>query len=396
MNTESQHPTSDMTAVDTASGGLFAATKPRHPMETLLKTTTAAINLKPGDVVEGVVIEKRGARLFVNIGPALTGIVYGQEYYAAQDIIKTLTKGDPISAKIVELDNDDGYVELSLREAGRARRWVDIRRMMQEGSVLELPVQKANTGGLIFEVSGVEGFLPTSQLSFKNYPRVDGGDKEKIFQELQKFVGTVLRVKILDINPDDNKLIFTEKGIDTTRVREALGKYAIGDIVEGEITSVVDFGAFMKFDEQGLEGLIHLSEIDWTLIENPREVLTPHDRVRAKIIDIQGEKISLSLKQLKEDPWQKAAAAYQKGDIITGKVTKFNPFGAFIAVGSDIQGLVHISEFGTEQNMKDALTLGRDYPFTILFIDTKEHRMSLGLKKEEKELKEKAESEVAA
>lgn len=353
--------------------------KKTHPMEALLKAFSGNIFLKPNDIVEGKVIEKRGGRLFVDLGSSGAGIVYGKEYMEAQDVIKSLNLGDRVSAKVVDVDNDEGYVELSLQEAGKEKRWIDLKKMMQEGTLVELTIKKANTGGLILELSGIEGFLPASQLSFKHYPRVEGGDKERIFQELQKMVGTSLKVKVLDLNPDESKLIFTEKGLDAEEMRKVLAGYTIGDIVEGEITGVVDFGAFMKFNEIGLEGLIHLSEIDWTLVSNPREILKPGNRVTAKIIDIQGDKVSLSLKQLKNDPWLNVGETYHKDDIVQGKVTKFNPFGAFVELDPDIQGLAHISEFGTEQNMRDVLTLGTSYAFKILLVDAKEHRISLGI-----------------
>lgn len=369
-----------------------------HPMEALLKNFSANVFLKPNDIVEGAVVEKRGGRLFIDLGASGAGIVYGKEYFAAQDIIKNLNIGDRVSAKVVEVDNHEGYIELSLQEAGKEKRWVDLRKMMQEGTLLDVPVKKANTGGLILEFQSIEGFLPASQLSFKHYPRVEGGDKEKIFQELQKMVGNPLRVKILDLNPDENKLIFTEKGLDADEMRKVLTGYSVGDIVEGEITGVVDFGAFMKFNEIGLEGLIHLSEIDWTLVSNPREILRPGDKVKAKIIDIQGDKISLSLKQLKDDPWLKVAEKYHKDDVVSGKVTKFNPFGAFVELDSDIQGLAHISEFGTEQKMREVLKIDTTYEFNILLVDPKEHRISLGLVgmvKTEKSKKESGEAKAA-
>ena len=166
--------------------------------------------------------------------------------------------------------------------------------------------------------------------------------------------------------------------------------------MEGEITSVVDFGAFMKFDEAGLEGLIHISEIDWTLIENPREVIKTGDPVRAKIIDIRGDKISLSLKQLKVDPWSRAEEKYHKGDTIQAQITKFNSFGAFAKLDRDIHGLVHISEFGTEAKMRETLKIGEEYKLKILMIDPKEHRLSLGLIREQEEEKEEKVEEVKA
>lgn len=333
---------------------------------------------------------REGNRVFVDLGASGTGIVYGREYYAAQDVIKNLKPGDVISAKVVEPDNEEGYVELSLKEAGEERRWVDLKTMMDRGEILELPVLEANRGGLILEFKGVKGFLPASQLSSQHYPRVEGGDKEKIYQELQKLAGEILKVKILDFDPKEAKLIFTERGQTSDEMLKILSKYKIGDEVEGEITGIVDFGAFIKFDDEaGPEGLIHISEIDWSLIENPRDVLSAGDKVKAKIIDIQGDKVSLSLKQLKEDPWKKISEKYHKGDTLKGRVTKFNPFGAFVEIEAGIQGLVHISEFGTESKMKEELALGNEYQFKVLLIDPVEHRMSLGMIREKVEAEER-------
>ncbi len=355
--------------------------KPRHPMEALLKSSGNF--LKAGDLVDGTVIEKKGTRVFVDLGPKGMGVIYGREYYAAQDVIKGMQEGDSISAKVVDVDNEEGYVELSLKEAGEERRWVDIREAMEKKESLELPVLEANKGGLLLEYKGIRGFLPASQLSMKHYPRVEGGDKEKIFMELKKLVGEPLKVKILDANPKEQKLIFSEKDSESEEMKALLLHHKVGDEVEGEITGVVDFGAFMKFGE-GIEGLIHISEIDWGLVENPRDYLKPGDQLKAKIIDIQGEKVSLSIKQLKEDPWKKIAESHAKGDILSGRVTKFNSFGAFVEIGSNIQGLVHISEFGSEENMRKDLEIGKEYPFKILLIDPVEHKMSLGLVREEK------------
>ena len=369
----SSQPDSLTTTMRTdAQGGVK---KTYHPMETLLKSIGMSPIIKIGDIVEGTLIERQRGRIFLDLGPFGIGTVYGREYIMAQDIIKSLAPGDNISAKVVEIDNEEGYIELSLQEAGREKRWVDMKRLMQESIAIELQVKKANTGGLMFEYMGVEGFLPASQLSYKHYPRVEGGDKEKIFQELQKLVGTSIRARILDVDPTQNKLIFTEKGLDAEETKKLLAGYKVGDIVEGEVTGVVDFGAFMKFNDQGIEGLIHLSEIDWALVKDPREILAPGDKLKAKIIDIQGDKVSLSLKQLKDDPWINVAEKYHSGDIIAGTVTKFNPFGAFVELDSDIQGLAHISEFGTEQKMNETLTVGQTHQFKVLVIDPKEHRI---------------------
>jgi len=382
MTANKEHYTEE-TPYKTAPSNARQTNAGRSLMEALFKQKTGTIFLKPGDMAEGVVIERLGSKLFIDLGPYKTGIIYGREYYAAQDIIKNLKPGDKILAKVVDPDNEEGYVELSLKEAGQERNWLELKKKMEEGAVLELPVVEANRGGIVLEAEGIKGFLPASQLSSSNYPRVEGGDKEKIFEALQKFVGKTIRVKILDLDPQQNKLIFTERELDKEAMRAAAAKYKVGDIVEGEITGVVGFGGFMKFDpETNLEGLIHISEIDWTLIEDPRTVLKPGDKVKAKIIDIQGEKISFSLKALKDDPWKKLAQKYKKGDVVKGKVTKLNPFGAFVELQQEdvpIQGLVHVSEFGTQAKMQEEIQKGETYDFKILLIDAPEHRLSLGM-----------------
>jgi len=197
-------------------------------------------------------------------------------------------------------------------------------------------------------------------------------------RELQKFIGQTLEVKIFDLDLRTGKLILSEKVKEAEKIREILKNYKVGDVVKGEITGVVDFGAFMKFGEN-LEGLIHISELDWQLIEDPSEVVKVGEKFKAKIIEISGEKVSLSLKALKEDPWLDIEKRYKKGDIVSGKVTKFNPFGAFVQITPEIQGLIHISEFGTRSKMEEKLKIGKKYNFQILEIRPEEHKMSLKL-----------------
>ncbi|OHA09201.1 MAG: hypothetical protein A3B37_01520 [Candidatus Sungbacteria bacterium RIFCSPLOWO2_01_FULL_59_16] len=355
----------------------------RHPMELLMKQKSdPAAFLKAGDIAEGEVLEKRGTRLFVDLGARGTGIIFGREYHEAHDMIKGLAPGDRIAAKVVEPDNEEGYVELSLREAGREKVWKELARLMAAGELVRLKVLEANRGGLILEHLGVSGFLPASQLSSEHYPRVDGGDKMRIHEELKKLVGQEFEVAVIDVNQDDEKVIFSEKTRETEAVKQRLAAYKVGDVIEGEVAGVVSFGAFVRFGD-GLEGLIHISEIDWQLITNPADVLKSGERVRVKIIGIEGDKVSLSLKAMKEDPWSRAEEKYKKGGVVMGTVVKFNPFGVFVKLDPEIQGLVHISEFGSEANMKETLRLNEPHEFTILSVDAREHRLALGLAREE-------------
>lgn len=357
--------------------------KGRNPMEVLLRQRNEyASLLKSGDIVEGTVLEKRGSRLYVDLGVHGTGLAFGREYYDAHDAIKGLAPGDRVTAKVVDPDNEEGYVELSLREAGREKNWQELKRLMETGEAIRARVTDANRGGLILAHLGVQGFLPASQLSAAHYPRVEGGDKEKIFEALKKIVGQELEVSIIDMNPADGKLIFSEKFRETEAVRQRLAAYHAGGVIEGEVAGIVSFGAFVKFGE-GLEGLVHISEIDWQLISNPADILKAGQVVKAKIIGIEGDKVSLSLKALKEDPWSKVAERYKQDEVVTGVVVKFNPFGAFVKLDGEIQGLAHLSEFGTEAKMKEALKLNEPHRFRVLSVDPAAHRLALGLVRDE-------------
>ena len=332
-----------------------------------------------GDIVEGKVIGKESGVLYLDLGPTGTGVIYGVEYYAVQDIIKNLKPGDAVAAKLIEFENKDGYRELSLKEAGEEKKWREIKEKKQIQELIDVKITDANRGGLIAKYGDIEGFIPVSQLSLQNYPRVEGGDKERILDELKKFIGSTMRVSILDLNSSENKLIFSERAAEGDMIKKALGKYKVGDTVEGEITGIVDFGAFIKFDEL-LEGLIHISELDWNLVKNPGEVVKIGDKIKAKIMDIAADgRVSLSLKALKKDPWEKIAKKYKVGDVVEGEVTKMSAYGALIKVANGIQGLVHISEFENEEALKAQLQEGKKYKFEIISLEPTEHKMTLKL-----------------
>ena len=331
---------------------------------------------KPDDLAEAKYLERAGARAFFDLGPIGMGIVFGKEYMSARDIIKGLKKGDTVMAKVLSSENEDGYTELSLRQAGRDLVWLEAEELMKKKEIMELDVLEANKGGLVLEWKKMKGFLPASQLKTSHYPRVEGGDRERIFQELKKLEGQKLAVAIIAIDPKEEKIIFSEKGADSADLNELTSKYAVGQIIEGEVTGVVDFGIFIKLEE-GLEGLSHLSELDWSLVQNPHEHFKVGDKVRAKIIGIEAGRVSLSVKALKPDPWTGAATKYNKSDIVQGKVLRFNKYGALVEIEAGVSGLSHISEFGSPDKMREKLQVGATYPFQITLFEPKERRMTL-------------------
>ncbi|KKT17448.1 MAG: 30S ribosomal protein S1 [Candidatus Nealsonbacteria bacterium RIFCSPHIGHO2_01_FULL_43_31] len=333
-----------------------------------------------GEIVEGSVIGVGRSTIYVDLGPVGTGIIYGQEFQEAKVALKSAKMGDKLMLKIIELENDEGYIELSATQAGRELNWDKLMLKKEKDESLTVKVLGANKGGLLVEAERVAGFLPVSQLSPKNYPRVEGADRTKILDKLQQLVGEDLTVKILTIDQGKDILILSEKATETEKIKTLVEKYKTGDVVEGEITGIVDFGVFVKILPDNLEGLIHISEIDWQLIDDPAEIVKVGEKVQAKIIEIaDGIRISLSLKALKQDPWIDIDKKYKKSDVIEGKVTKFNPFGAFVEIAPKIQGLVHISEFGTKTKMEQKLKIGKEYQFQIIQIEPTEHRMTLRL-----------------
>lgn len=335
---------------------------------------------KAGDIVEGVVSAVGRARVYVDLHPFGTGLIFGREYMNARDILRKVSAGDSIGAKVVEPNNEDGYIELSLKEARQALIWSDAEAAVKSQNVFSLEVKEANKGGLILDWQGIQGFLPASQLSADNYPRVQDGDKDKILSELQGLVGKFLSVIIITADQKENKLIFSEKSTQEKEEKEEkISRYEVGNVLDGEVTGAVDFGIFVKV-EDGLEGLVHISELDWGLVENPRALYKVGDKVQVKVIDVKDDKISLSIKQLKENPWVSAANKYSKDQMVEGVVIKFNKHGALASIEEGVAGLVHISEFESEQKLKETLSLGGVYKFKITLFEPSSQRMTLSYK----------------
>lgn len=362
------------------------------PMEALLEKETITIP-KEGETLEGKVIEKASNYMLLDLGSLGTGIVYGMELKDGMGITSGLKLGDIVKATLVDFENEDGYIELSVRQALHARAWEDIFEKQEDKTSVSTKISDANKGGLIVEVNGITGFLPVSQLSSKNYPRVENGDKNKILELLKKLVAQELFVRIIDADKETEKLIVSEKAAQSEEEMSAIKSLKRGDEIEGEVSGVVDFGAFVKFypadmkekertEENKLEGLVHISELAWQLIDDPREIVKAGDTVRAKIIGIDDARISLSMKALAKDPWTEVSERYKVGQEVEGKVDKINPFGAFVYLDKDIHGLAHISEFRNVypgKNMEEMIEPGKEYTWAILSIEPKSHRMGLSL-----------------
>lgn len=334
--------------------------------------------LKEGDLIEAKLIEKTPRAVYFDLGRFGTGIVYGIELINAKNILKNLKVGDLVNAKIVELENEDGYVELSLSGAHQQKKWQELKDLKEKGEILTVKIIGANSGGLVTKINEVKAFLPISQLANKHYPRVESNDKNKILEALRKFVGQELKVKIIDLNPRTSKLIVSEKEATEENIKELINQYKVGDVIDGIVSGVADFGVFVRFaDNPAIEGLIHISELDYRLIDNPKEVVKIDEPVKAKIIEIKDGQVFLSLKALKEDPWQTVGEKFKEGQEVLGTVYKFNPFGAYINLEHNLQGLIHVTEFGGLEEMKKKLEVGKQYRFVIDSIKPEEKRIIL-------------------
>jgi small subunit ribosomal protein S1 len=347
---------------------------------------------KFGDDIEGKVITLHKSRLFVDLSPFGTGVIFGKEFMIARDIIRKVRSGDLITAKVCGFDTEDGYIELSLKEAKQALIWKEAEQALLDKTVLDVTIQDANKGGLMVVWQGINGFLPASQLKPEHYPKVEDGNKDRIQDELKKLIGQKISLMIITADAKEGKLIFSERGLDggayagnsgmskgnAAKSAEMSAKYSVGDDVDGVITGTVDFGVFIKVNDE-LEGLAHISELDWGLVEDPRIIFKVGDAVKARIIDVKEGKVSMSLKARKDNPWKIASTKYKKDDEVKGVIIKFNRHGALASIEEGVSGLVHISEFGTEAKMKEKIDIGKSYTFKINMFEPREQRMTLHL-----------------
>lgn len=365
---------------DQATSTINPAAATAQTMTALLDSGVEIKVLKAGDMVEGTLISVGKNEVYVDLEGYGVGVVRGRELYDDEATLAKLKPGDKIFVSVVEPENKEGIVELSLRQAGQERVWQTLKAHVESKDILRTKILEANKGGLMVEINNVLGFLPVSQLSLEHYPRVEDGDKNKILSILHGYVGQQFDVQIITADSEEEKLIVSEKAVFEKEMEGKLSQLKLGQIVEGTVTGVVDFGAFVKFGE--MEGLVHISELAWQRIENPRDLVKVGQKVQAKVISIDKGRVSLSMKQLQQDPWLEAVKKYQIGQVVSGTVTKIMPFGVFVELDKDIAGLCHIMELSHEtvKNPEEFLKPGEQKEFKIISIEPSEHRLGLSLK----------------
>ena len=345
-------------------------------MDELLASTDIK-ELKTGDVVEGAISSVKKHEVWVDLGPYGVGVVLRREIGHNQK----LEPGEKVTTSVVDPEIEEGYALLSMKRAVKDRGWDELQRVFETQEIIDVSPYDANRGGLLVELEGIRGFLPVSQLAAGHYPRVSGADKDEILQKLNSLVDKPIRVRILDVSRKDNKLIFSEKEAIKDDTQARFSELKVGNDVEGVVTGVIDFGAFVNVE--GIEGLIHISEISWERVEDPRNYLKVGQDIKAKIIAIDKDRLSLSLKQMSEDPWLKEVKVFKKGEMVEGKVTRITPFGAFVQLSPAVEALVHVSEMsdGDSVDPEKLFQLNEKKKFKVIDIDTEARKIALSLKK---------------
>jgi small subunit ribosomal protein S1 len=344
-------------------------------MDELLESSDIQ-QLKTGDVVEGKVLSVKKHEAWVDLGANGVGVIMRREIGYGT----VLEKGQDITLSVIEPEMDEGYALLSMKRAVKDRGWDELERAFESKETIEVYPYDANRGGLLIEMEGIRGFMPVSQLSADNYPRVSGADKDEIMQKLTSLIKKPLKVRVLDVNRKDNKLIFSEKEAIKDDMQARFSELKEGAEVEGVITGVIDFGAFVNVD--GIEGLIHISEISWERVEDPKKYVKTGDKVKAKIIAIDKDRLSLSLKQMQEDPWLNEVKEFKKGSSVEGRVTRITPFGAFVQLSPAVEALVHVSEMSKDDSTdpEKVFKVNETKEFKVLDIDKEARKIALSLK----------------
>ncbi|TSC79176.1 MAG: RNA binding S1 protein [Candidatus Peregrinibacteria bacterium Gr01-1014_25] len=357
-----------------------AKAKAPHIMDDLLKASPPLFRAKPGELVEGDVVFKGKNKLLIDLYGTATGIISGRELRDSFNTFRELQTGVSVSALVLEEENDEGLVVLSLRMASQKKAWDRFHKLLEEDGTMNFTAQEANKGGLIANIDGIRAFLPVSQLSPANYPRVNNADSSEIMSRLQKFVGHTFVVKIVTMDEEAGKIVVSEREAMAEQRAKALEGLKAGEVKEGIVSGVVKFGLFVTFD--GLEGLVHISEIAWGHVRNPAECAELGDRVTVKVIGVDGDKLSLSMKQLTKDPWEEVAKRYPVGEKVAGTVVRFTEYGAFLKLERDINGLVHLSELAHHKvtDPAEVLTIGQKVEAQVINIDVDERRIGLSIK----------------
>jgi small subunit ribosomal protein S1 len=345
--------------------------------EFLNQEEASSKRLAHGDIIDGVVVRVDPDEVLVDVGSKSEGVISSRELGTREAGTPDLHSGDHIKVFVLQPENEDGNVVLSLRRARAESVWIKAQDQQASGEMMDAEVREQNKGGLIVNILGLRGFLPTSQVS-RTYS-----------SNLQELVGQRIGVKILEVNRKRNRLIVSQKAaFDEDRARqrgELFEKLKIGDEIQGKVSGLTTYGAFVNLG--AADGLIHISELSWDRVANVGDVLQVGQDVQVKVIKLDPEtsRISLSLRQLGQDPWDHIEKRFPPGAIVEGEVTKIKKYGAFLQIGDGIEGLLHISELAWEhvEHTEDVVQVGQTLKVRVLQADRSRRRISLSLKQAE-------------
>ena len=326
-----------------------------------------------GEVIDVTVVSTARDHILVDVAGLATGIIPEKELSADAARIKA---GDTIRAYVLSTENDNGYVILSLKKAEKEKLWGMLEKRNSDGEAIAVKVIQANKGGLVAQYGDMQGFVPVSQLSAKHYPRVNG-DRSQIQTKLSELIGQTIDVKIISYDKPTNKIVFSEKAVDDADLEEKAQKFKIGQPVTGKITGIVDFGLFV--DIGGLEALVHISQVSWQRIINLRSQFAVGDEVQAEVDNVDGGRVSLSMKKLQPDPWQSEIKSLTVGEVIDGLITRVTPYGAFVKLSDNLEGLFHVSQMPEGQKPESVVENGQTYRFEVVSIEPELRKISLKL-----------------
>lgn len=326
-----------------------------------------------GDVLDVTVLSTSKESIMVDVAGVATGIIPEKEFSAQAMKLKA---GDTVRAYILNAENDNGYAIMSLKRAEKERLWSMLEQRNTAGEIISVKVIQANKGGLVAEYGNMQGFIPVSQLSFKHYPRVDG-DRSKIQQKLTELIGQTIPVKIISYDKPTNKIVFSEKAAGDADLEEKAKDYQVGQKVTGKVTGIVDFGLFVNIGE--LEGLIHISQVSWQRINNLKDHFKVGQEIEAEIVNIDGGRVSLSIKKLQPDPWQLEVKNLEVGGKVEGEVTRVTPYGAFVKLSESLEGLFHVSQMGEGKKPEELVQENKSYTFEVISIEPELRKISLKL-----------------
>lgn len=347
--------------------------------ELVEKHGNGVVPFSVGDSVAVEVLTRSKNKISVDVGGLASGIIPEKEFsYSCNDV----KPGDIITASVLLTENENGFVILSLKQADTDRAWDVLEEKKKRKESIKVKIKSANRGGLIAEYQDTEGFIPVSQLAPNNYPKVEGGNQSLIFKKLQEFVGEFMDVKVISVDKNSEKLIFSEKVAVGSIKDEDVKDLKIGKEVDATITAIVDFGLFVKINigAKSYDGLIHYSEISWDKQEDWKKKYTEGQVVKAVIMSLKDGRLALSLKALEKDPWEKADGKIEKGVKVDGRVTSITPYGAFVEVMKNVEGMVHISNLGSKvTDPNKVLKKDKKYKFEVIDFDLNNKKISLKL-----------------